>query len=79
MKNGKFSMFKNIPKVGTKYVKNIETGDIAEWKTFDNKTQEYEIESARGKISKIHESKISKEVTPDEELKFLRLKNKTLN
>jgi hypothetical protein len=52
---------------------------LAEWKIFDNKTQEYEIESASGKISKIHGSTISKEVTPEEELIFLRLKNEISN
>ncbi len=72
-------MFHNVPKVGTEYVKLIETGEIVKWKDFDPKAQVYEVESSLGVISKIHGSKISKQVTPEEETEFLRMQSKKLN
>ncbi len=47
-----------------------------EWKSFDEKTQEYEVETASGEISKIAASEVSKLVTPEEEEEFLRLRNR---
>ena len=72
-------MYGNRPRVGTTYIKIIETGQIVKWKSFDEKTQEYEVVSPGGKLSKIAGRKISKQVTPEEEAEFLRLQNKKSN
>jgi len=64
-------MFKIVPRVGTRFLKIIESEQIVEWKAFSEKTQEYDVESFDGKRFTIHGSKISKEVTPEEEGKFL--------
>jgi hypothetical protein len=45
---------------------------VARWTGFNEKTQEYDVESPTGKRSKVAGHKISKDVTPEEEAEFLR-------
>jgi len=77
MNNDKSWPLGNVPKVGTKYLKVSATGQIVEWKSYSENNHEYEVVSANGKTSKVHARDLSKEVTLEEELEFLRLKNKS--
>jgi len=56
-----------------------ETGELVEGRSFSYETQLFEVASPNGIISKIHDSKLSKEVTPEKVKEFLRLRNKKSN
>lgn len=55
--------------VGQEIIKIIETNKLVRWKTFDPTTREYEVQLSAN-IIKIHESKITKKFTSQEELDF---------
>ena len=74
MKNNEPPLFGGPQGVGQEIIKIIETNKLARWKTFSPKTREYEIESPDG-IVKIHESKITKVFTTQEELNFRHSEN----
>ena len=57
--------------VGQEIVKIAETNKLVRWKALNPKTREYEIELPDGIVT-MHESKITKEFTLQEELDFLR-------
>ncbi|HEV2331059.1 MAG TPA: hypothetical protein VGY56_19935 [Verrucomicrobiae bacterium] len=71
MGDGKLRKFGGPQGVGQEIVKIIETNKLVRWKTFDPKTREYEVELPDG-ILTIHESKITKEFTAQEEMEFLK-------
>lgn len=64
-------MFGGSQGVGQEIIKIIETDKLVRWKSFNPTTREYEVQSPDGMI-KIHESKITKKFTSQEELNFLR-------
>ena len=70
MKND-ISKFGGSQGVGQEIVKIIETNKLARWKSFNPKTGEYELQFPDGVI-KIHQSKIAKFFTSEEELDFFR-------
>jgi hypothetical protein len=76
MKNNAFSAFGNPGRVGVSFLRIVETGQVVKWIGFDEKTQEYDVESAVGEISSIAGTKVSKDVTPEEEAEFLRRQTK---
>ena len=72
MKNeNSIPMFGGSQSVGQEIIKIIETNKLARWKSFNPKTREYEIQLPSGVI-KLHESKITKEFTSQEESNFYR-------
>jgi hypothetical protein len=70
VKNNEIPMFGGSQGVGQEIIKIIEANKLARWKKFDPTTREYEVQSPDGMI-KIHESKITKKFTSQEELDFL--------
>jgi hypothetical protein len=76
MKNNAISAFGNPPRVGVSFLRIVETGEVVKWTGFDEKTQEYDVESAAGELSRISATKISKDVTLEEEAEFLRRQTK---
>jgi hypothetical protein len=71
VKNNKILKFGGDQGVGQEIIKIIETSKLVRWKSFNPTTREYEVQSADSVI-KIHESKITKKFTSQEELDFLR-------
>ena len=71
VKNSVIPMFDGSQGVGQEIIKIIETNKLVRWKSFNPQTREYEVRSPDGVI-KIHESKITKEFTSQEELDFRR-------
>ncbi len=71
MKGNKILKFGGDQGVGQEIIKIIETKKLTRWKGFNPTTREYEVQSADG-IVKIHESKITKQFTSQEELDFRR-------
>jgi hypothetical protein len=71
MKNNKIPMFGGSQGVGQEIIKIIETNKLVRWKSFSPTTREYEVQLPSG-IIKIHESKITKTFTSQEELDFCR-------
>ena len=61
------------------FIKNKEDRQIFKCESFSYETRLYEVESASGIKSKIHDSKITKEVTEEEKMGFLRSRNKKSN
>ena len=53
MNNEKIPLSGMIPKVGSEYLK-LKTGDFVKWKSFDEKTQLFEINPPIEGISKFH-------------------------
>ncbi len=71
MKHDKILKIGGDQGVGQEIIKIIETKKLARWKSFNPTTREYEIPSPDG-LKKIHESKITKQFTSQEELDFRR-------
>jgi hypothetical protein len=76
MKNNKFPMFGGSQSVGQEIIKIIETNKLVRWKNYDPAMREYEFQSPNG-TEKIHESKITKKFTSQEEQDFLRSEQNT--
>jgi hypothetical protein len=72
MKNEEFPNLGTPIGVGATFLKIIETGEIVRWQDFSPATQLFTVVSSKGKSFTIVGSKISKDVTPEEELKFVR-------
>lgn len=71
MNHRRLSKFGSSQGVGQEIIKVIETNELVRWKAFDPKTREYSIALPDG-IATIHESKITKEFTIQEEMHFLQ-------
>jgi hypothetical protein len=69
MKLDSFPTLVAVPTVGSEYIK-LKTGELVRWESFDKKTQEFEIKSSKGEISKVHRRDIEIP-TPNEELDFM--------
>jgi hypothetical protein len=57
MKSDEIPMLVPPPKVGSEYIK-LKTGVKVKWRTFDEKTQVFEIELPSGEISKVHQQDV---------------------
>jgi hypothetical protein len=71
MKNDELPNLNKPLGVGSAFLKIIETGEIVRWQDFSPATQLFTVASSKGKSFTIEGSKISKDVTPEEELKFI--------
>jgi hypothetical protein len=69
-KNGP-PMFYSVPTHGHQFLRINESGEIVRNRGFDDKNLEYTVEGSDGKQSQIHGSKVSNDVTPEEERDFL--------
>lgn len=72
MKNEDFPTLGKPIGVGATFLKIFETGETVRWQDFSPATQLFTVASSKGKSFTIEGSKISKDVTPEEELKFIR-------
>ena len=77
LRRGNGDMKNDAPSFG-KYVKFIQTGEILKLKSYDPKSQLFEIELPTGGFSIVRRNEIDR-LTPNEELEFLRAKQKDLN
>jgi len=66
------SMFGGPPGVGQEIIKIVETNKLVRWKSFNPQTREYEIQFPDGTIKILHEGKITKEFSSQEESDFRR-------
>ena len=71
MKKNKSPWLGGAQGVGQEIIKIIETNNLARWKSFNDTTREFEVQTPGGVI-KIHESKTTKKFTAQEEQSFLR-------
>jgi len=58
--------------VGGSFLKIIETSEIVRWQEFNPKTQIYTVTSSNGKNFTVRGDKVSKHITADEEVEFIR-------
>jgi hypothetical protein len=56
-------------RIGSEYIK-LKNGSLVKWKSFDEKTQTFEFESAGGKLCEVHQRETSIP-TANEEVEFL--------
>ena len=61
--------------VRPQYLRILDSGEIVKLKNFSEITQLYDVESASGKVLTLQSNKISQQVSPEQEMEFIRRKN----
>ena len=74
MNKNEIQKFGRSQGVGQEIIKIIETGKLVRWVSFDPKTREYKVQISNG-VMNIHESKVTKDFTTQEEMDFMRSEN----
>jgi hypothetical protein len=73
-----FSNHGPVAEVRPQYLRILDSGEIVKLKNFSEITQLYEVESASGKVFTLQSNKISQQITPEQEMEFIRRQNEHL-
>ena len=70
-----FSTKEPVAEARPQYLKMLNSGEIVKLKNFSEITQLYDVESASGKVFTLQSNKISRQVSPEQEMEFICRQN----